>query len=316
MPEIDCNGLRVHYQRAGQGGPDAPTVVMIHGLVIDNLSSLYYALAPGVVETMNVVLYDLRGHGRTERPAGGYGLLQAVQDLWDLLDTLEITEPVFLLGNSYGGTIALEAARRNPERVRGLVLVEAHVAMPGWGTHIADQLELAGFGLGEIDLEEWLTTKPPRKLQTLRSTVDGLVNHTSVVEDFRSGPVMRPEDLKQIECPAYAVYGEYSDVIDRADHLASLLPRMELDVLSDCSHSAMMEATKTMRSLIADWFTRVVAGQDVPGRRRMVSPGEGEGDGAENKKHVDSFIETLNRRREKARLHAAELAAANRSADQ
>ncbi|GAB4013697.1 alpha/beta fold hydrolase [Nocardioides ultimimeridianus] len=299
MPDIDVGGLRVHYQRAGQGDR---TVVMIHGLVIDNLSSLYYALAPGVADHLQVLLYDLRGHGRTERPPTGYGIDQAVEDLGGLLDRLDITEPVYLLGNSFGGTIALEAARRCPERVRGLVLVEAHVAVPGWGRHIAEQLELAGFGIRDIDLGAWLADRPPRKLASLVRTVDSLVNTTTIVDDFAAGRAMSPADLAGIGCPAYAVYGEYSDVIDRAEQLATYLPRCELDVISDCSHSAMMEATRTMRGLVADWFERVEAGTDVPGRRRRILPGAGEGDGAQNKRHVESFLESLNARREAAQV--------------
>jgi pimeloyl-ACP methyl ester carboxylesterase len=177
MPEIEVNGLRVHYQLVGQPADRAEgTIVMIHGLAIDNLSSLYYALAPGVADRMRVVLYDLRGHGRSERPATGYGVDQAVEDLWALLDTLDIRTPVYLLGNSYGGTIALEAAHRNPERVRGLVLVEGHVAVPGWGEHIVAQLELAKFGFSVTDLSRWLSSRPQRKLATMAKVVHGLVH--------------------------------------------------------------------------------------------------------------------------------------------
>lgn len=297
MPEIDAGGLRVHYQRTGTG---AETVVMIHGLAIDNLSSLYYALAPGVADRMDVLLYDLRGHGRTERPPAGYGLDQAVEDLWALLDRLGIDHPVHLLGNSYGGTIALEAARQRPERVRGLVLIEAHIALPGWGTHIAGQLELAGFGLKDVDLERWLAGRPPRKVASFVKTVDSLVNTTSIVGDFANGPVMTPSDLAAIRCPVYAVYGEFSDVIDRGETLFAHLPQCELDVLTDCSHSVMMEATRTIRGLVADWFDRVLATPDLPSRRRTLLPAAGEGDGAENRKHVDSFIEALDARRREA----------------
>lgn len=297
MPEVDVGGLRVHYQRTGTG-PE--TVVMIHGLAIDNLSSLYYALAPGVADRMEVVLYDLRGHGRTTRPPTGYGLDQAVEDLWGLLDELGIDHPVYLLGNSYGGTIALEAARRRPERVRGLVLIEAHIALPGWGTHIAGQLELAGFGLKDVDLERWLAGRPPRKVASFVKTVDSLVNTTSIVRDFADGPVMTAADLGTLRCPVYAVYGEFSDVIDRGKTLFAHLPQCELDVLADCSHSVMMEATRTIRGLVADWFERVLADPGLPSRRRTLLPGAGEGDGAENRRHVDSFIEALDARRREA----------------
>lgn len=290
MPEAVCNDLGVHYQVTGSGGP---TVVMIHGLVVDNLSSLYYALAPGVADRMRVVLYDLRGHGQTERTKSGYGLDQAVDDLWALLDHLDIDEPVYLLGNSYGGTIALEAARRDPDRVRGLVLVEAHAAVPGWGEHLAGQLELAGLALSEADLEEWYASKPGRKLVNLVRRVDGLVNGTSIVDDLTSGRQMAKEELRGVRCPVLAIYGEYSEVIDQARDLESLLPRAEVDIFADCSHSVMMEATATVRELIADWMDRVREDRDVPGRTRRITPGEGEGDGATHREAVDGFFSAL-----------------------
>ena len=57
------------------------TVVFLHGLVMDNLSSFYYTLAPAAARAADVVLYDLRGHGRTERPVRRLPLEDAVDDL-------------------------------------------------------------------------------------------------------------------------------------------------------------------------------------------------------------------------------------------
>ena len=69
MPAIRANGARFHVQQlATTAGADAPTVVFVHGLVTDNLSSFYYTLAgPVVAAGARAVLYDLRGHGRSER---------------------------------------------------------------------------------------------------------------------------------------------------------------------------------------------------------------------------------------------------------
>ena len=75
MPEITANGLRFHYQRVGSG---STPVVMLHGLMIDDLSSLYFTAAPALADVADVVLYDLRGHGKTEQPATGYGPDEAV----------------------------------------------------------------------------------------------------------------------------------------------------------------------------------------------------------------------------------------------
>ena len=138
---------------------------MLHGLVIDNLSSWYYTLAHPLALVADVYLYDLRGHGRTDMPATGYSVDTNVDDLVALLDQWGIDEPVHLFGNSFGGVVSLALAHRHPERVASLFLIEAHFAVEGWGEHMAGSLALAAFGLDEDAVQAWLaeitvTTSP------------------------------------------------------------------------------------------------------------------------------------------------------------
>ena len=122
MPEIVANGLRFHVQRLGPSARgntpgDDPTVVFVHGLVIDNLSSFYYNLASRVAQhEADVILYDLRGHGRSERPPAGYTVRDAVIDLVAILDQLNIARRVYLVGNSFGGVVAAPVAPGHRER--------------------------------------------------------------------------------------------------------------------------------------------------------------------------------------------------------
>jgi pimeloyl-ACP methyl ester carboxylesterase len=102
MPDICANGARFHVQWLGPtAGATVPTVVFVHGLVTDNLSSFYYTLAGPVVSAgARAVLYDLRGHGRSSRPSHGYSTRDGMADLCALLDVLNLTEPAYLVGNS------------------------------------------------------------------------------------------------------------------------------------------------------------------------------------------------------------------------
>ena len=88
MAEVTANGVRFHVQRLGTARDDNHTVVMMHGMVMDNLSSFFYTIAPAVARTTDVVLYDLRGHGRTERPLDGYRIEDGVDDLIGVLDAV------------------------------------------------------------------------------------------------------------------------------------------------------------------------------------------------------------------------------------
>src|SRR5688572_31593559 len=120
MADVVANGVRHHVQRLGSG---RPTVVFVHGLVMDNLSSFYFTLANPVATGAAVLLYDLRGHGLSERPARGYAIADLVADLAALLDAEDLRAPVQLVGNSFGGLIALAFAIAHPARVGGLVLI-------------------------------------------------------------------------------------------------------------------------------------------------------------------------------------------------
>ena len=302
MPYLEANGLRVHYQRPGHG---SEPVVMIHGMLVDNLSSLYYTTAPAVSDTMDVLLYDLRGHGRTTRPETGYGLDTAVADLLAILDLLGIEDPVHILGNSYGGTVGIAAAHAYPERVAGLVLIEAHFSLEGWGDELAKDIELAGFGLDAQDMQDWLDAHAGRKINKLADQALDLIGKTSLVRDLRSVTPLEPDDFRNIQCPVLAIYGEYSDVIDRAHDLEALLPRCEMNIMMDCSHSALMEATLTVRDLVRDWFARLRAGEQITSRTQKVRIRDSEGSGADHRSKVDFYKAELMRRQKLATEEAS-----------
>ena len=148
MARVQANDITINAIKLGEGlsGP-LPPVVFVHGLIMDNLSSYYYTVAPAISTETEVVLYDLRGHGLTDRPATGYTLDDALDDLEGLLATLHVPTPVVLVGNSVGGTIALHAAITRPELVAGIGLIEAHPVVEGWGDHLMADIEelVAGF---------------------------------------------------------------------------------------------------------------------------------------------------------------------------
>jgi long-chain acyl-CoA synthetase len=70
-----------------------------------------------------VIAVDLRGHGLSDRPRSGYSMAHIQADLQGVLDTLGVTEPVVLVGHSFGGAIAAEFAAHHPHRVSHLVLI-------------------------------------------------------------------------------------------------------------------------------------------------------------------------------------------------
>src|SRR6266481_3947806 len=146
------------------------------GLVIDNLSSLYYSLANPVAQVgADAILYDQRGHGLSERPPSGYRIEDSVADLGTLLDALEVSGPVHLVGHSYGASVALRAALAEPARFASVVLIEPHCAEShdggDWVEDVADMLTAAALSLEHNPVARNLSsTSERRKVRGVQAT--------------------------------------------------------------------------------------------------------------------------------------------------
>jgi pimeloyl-ACP methyl ester carboxylesterase len=256
MPYLQSNGLKFHVQVLGGGVDDSgvkrPKIVMLHGLVIDNLSSWFYTLAHPMATQADMHLIDMRGHGRTEIPESGYSVADNVEDLLGLLDEWGIDEPVHFFGNSFGCVVGLALAQRHPEKVASLFLIEAHFSVPGWGEQMAGTLALAAFGLDEVAVRSYLETEADRKTSRLAKRTEKLFFGTTLIDDLK---VEKPIDwLHEIQCPVFAIYGSESDILDRARELEAKLPNCTLEVVPDASHSLLIENSALIKARAFEWM--------------------------------------------------------------
>jgi len=254
MADIEIDGLRYHVQRLGAG---EHAVVFIHGLVMDNLSSWYFTLANPLATVAEVMLYDLRGHGRSQRSADGYTMTQMRADLLGVLDHTLGDRPVTLVGNSYGALLALSCAIEVPERVASLVVVDGHLPDADWAGEMQRTLRLSGPERDRLILEhfqEWLGRHSVRKRNRLAANASELIYETSLVDDLGQTPVYDDAQLAQISCPVLAVYGGDSDILSHGKRLESTIPDCNLRVYPGCTHSVIWEATTDLRADVLDWI--------------------------------------------------------------
>jgi pimeloyl-ACP methyl ester carboxylesterase len=258
MTDISANGVRFHVQRL-LPGTRGPTVVFVHGLVMDNLSSFYYTLAgPTVAAGAQAILYDLRGHGRSERTRACYTTRDGVADLCGLLDALDETEPVYLVGNSYGGLVAARMAVVAPERVGGLVLIESSctgASGAAWIEEMTNTLTVAALGLEYDRAADQLRALGRRKEARLAMHADALLNGTSLIEDLSSERPVAASELAQIACPVLGVYGERSELVDAAADLRRHVRDCRIEILPGMAHTVLREATGPLREIVTGWLT-------------------------------------------------------------
>lgn len=260
MPDVSAAGIRFHVQRLDPPGPPegAPTVVFVHGLVIDNLSSFYYTIAaPVVAAGARVILYDLRGHGLSERTPGHYSTRDAVADLCALLDALDVTTPVYLVGNSFGGLIAARMAVTAPDRVAGLLLVEASCAgaeAAAWLEDMTNTLTLGALRLEYDHEENRLATFDERRFRRHAVFADTLLNGTTLIDDLAMERPLTASELAAIRCPVLAVFGDHSELVGAADELQSHVQNCAIEILPGVAHTVLREATGQLRDILVSWL--------------------------------------------------------------
>jgi pimeloyl-ACP methyl ester carboxylesterase len=199
-------------------------MLLLHGL--GSTHHIWDLAAPVLSERFRVVAYDQRGHGFSDKPHGGYDLDTMVADLRGLVEALELG-PGYVVGHSWGGSIALAYAGSYPQECAGIALVDGGLVriqdMPGVDTwevmrELMSPTDLAPFKLTDLVKKtrgRGLRALPPRVIREfLRGTIDeqpdgilanrlGRDNHMQILRTIWD---TRPEDLlARVRCPALIV---------------------------------------------------------------------------------------------------------------
>jgi pimeloyl-ACP methyl ester carboxylesterase len=268
-PEIgataDANGIKTNYLEAGKGDP----VVLIHGSGPGVTSYANWRLVlPALAENFRVLAPDMVGFGFSERPANiQYGVQTWADQVVGLMDTLELPT-AHLVGNSFGGAIALRIATQHPDRVGKLVLMGSMgVPFP-----ITEGLERVwGY---EPSFENM------RKVLDVFAYSRDLVNDELAEVRYRGSiqpgfqesfaamfPAPRqrwveamctPEDdIRRLPQRTLIVHGREDQVIpvQTSLRLMELIDNADLSVFSHCGHWSMIERTEDFNRSVNEFFS-------------------------------------------------------------
>jgi pimeloyl-ACP methyl ester carboxylesterase len=270
-PEIGqsavANGIRTNYLEAGSGDE---TVLLIHGSGPGVTSYANWRLViPSLAENFHVIAPDMVGFGFSERPEGvDYGLDTWADQVVGLMDTLGI-QKAHLIGNSFGGGIALRVATKHPDRVGKLVLMGSM----GVPFDIPAGLERVwGYEPSVENMREVLHTFVYNREriddELARSRYEGSIQ-PGFQEAFSAmfpAPRQRwveamtvpDEEIKKLPHETLIVHGREDEVIPVANsyYLESIMQNADLSVYANCGHWSMIERNADFNRQVRDFLTK------------------------------------------------------------
>lgn len=261
----DANGIKTNYLEAGNGDP----VVLIHGSGPGVTSYANWRLVlPALAENFRVVAPDMVGFGFSQRPADiEYGVQTWADQVVGLMDTLELPT-AHLVGNSFGGAIALRIATQHPDRVGKLVLMGSMgVPFP-----ITEGLERVwGYQPSFENMRKVLDVFAYSR-ELVNDELAEVRYRGSIQPGFQESfaamfPAPRqrwveamctPEDdIRRLPHRTLIVHGREDQVIpvQTSLRLMELIDNADLSVFSHCGHWSMIERTADFNRSVSEFFS-------------------------------------------------------------
>lgn len=254
MPYTRANNSRLYYEITGQGQP----LVFIHGLGSSTRDWEYQV--GEFSRSYEVITFDLRGHGRSDKPPGPYSIPMFAVDTAALLKELGV-EPAHVVGVSLGGAVALQLALDRPGLVKTLTVVNAAPAMHGTAEEITQEVDrrvgiVRQLGMGAIGEALSANLFPESGQAELRRTfVERLAENDpdAYAEATRSIAHWNVMDkIGNIRCPTLVIASEHDySPVELKQSYVKLMPGAQLVVVQHAHHAVTMEKASEFNEILA-----------------------------------------------------------------
>jgi 3-oxoadipate enol-lactonase len=259
MPKLLVNNTGIYCEVTGQGEP----LIFIHGLASSSRS--WKKQVPFFCQRYQVVTFDIRGHGRSDKPIEPYSIELFAADAHELLITLGISQ-AHVVGFSMGGMIAFQLAVDAPELVRSLVAVNC--CPEGSIRNFNDSVEclrhLVGMQINGIrhrrrssDGEPKLPSEGQRQRQSVVQRM-AVTNKLAYANAF--GALVKwsvADRLDAIRCPTLMITSDEDFVpVSIKEEYASKMPYAELVVINNSRHATPRERTEEFNDILLEFVSK------------------------------------------------------------
>ena len=276
LQHVQIHGHDLGFRMAGEG----PAILLIHGIA--GSSGAWREVMPDLAERYTVIAPDLLGHGQSAKPTGDYSLGAYANVLRDLLGIVGIPRAT-VVGQSFGGGVAMQFCYQNPEWCERLVLVDSgglgrevswllrFMTLPGaeylmpiifppfvraGGDELSRLLYSRGIRMPRIG-EMW---------RSYASLTDG-ANRQSFIRTIRSvidpgGQTVSAMDRLYLtqQVPTLIVWGEHDSIIpvSHAHDAHAAMPNSRLEIVAGAGHFPHVEAPRDFLRVLRDFMETTV----------------------------------------------------------
>lgn len=275
VPFPGTGGLQIHYLERGPKGGGEPVFLLLHGFTLNAFN--WGPVLDAFAARGRTIAYDQPPYGLSAKPVRGdwsggnpYAKDAAIAQLFAVMDGLGLQRAI-LVGNSSGGTLAMEAALAHPDRVQALILIAPWVyakrpTLPAWLAGLPQMRRLSlliGRKLGAKTLLGFSYAHPERvtperqRLASIHTWMAGWdLAWAELINRSLSSPVDVGQRLAAIRQPALVITGDTDKLVPVADtqRVSAALPDAALVVLPDCGHVPQEECPGPFMGAVGAWL--------------------------------------------------------------
>jgi pimeloyl-ACP methyl ester carboxylesterase len=255
--------------------------LFIHGLNT-NLAFWHPLVVRQLAANRFVLCYDQRGHGGSDMPETGYTIDDLVGDALAVLDA-HVVGAADVIAHSFGAGIALQLARKHPDRVRTITLLDGRlrsiqgvVRLGDWEHYPRWSQQLAEAGM-TVDPTWEIDCRLPVRLEAVDfSRVSGvleadgffvprltnkragqkyrrLIAETTAFDDYDRCVGLTREVLSDIHQPTLLVYGTHSPFVPSCEILADEMPNAHVELIEGAGHNFPLSLPEATLRALAGW---------------------------------------------------------------
>lgn len=265
MPKITTNNIELYYEIHGAGQP----LVLISGLGYPLWQ--WHKMVPFLAEHFQVITFDNRGVGQSDKPAGPYTAQMLATDTAGLLETLGI-EKAIIAGHSMGGFIAQAMALDFPQKVAKLILCSTnfggphHVPVTAEAMKVltdvtSDALTRFKNGLAVSTAPDWSEKNPEMIEEWIQWRIANPIDPAPYQAQMAIGFGLMPEaaafenKLPRLNVPTLILFGAHDKVVppENASLLAEKIAGSKVVIFPDAGHFFPIEIAEAASQTITDF---------------------------------------------------------------